>query len=215
MTAQPAQTLKIRPRRGDALILVDVQRDFLPNGPVPVPGGDQVVAVLNEYIREFTDRGLPVSATRDWHPADHCSFKENGGIWNRHCVAGEPGANWAPGLELPADVSVISKGTNPAKDAYSGFQGTRLHAQLQQGRVRRVFVGGLATDYCVHNTVRDALQRGYQVVLLIDAVRAVDVQTGDGALAVADMLDRGAKWVRWESPPPGTASEPKRRGPAR
>ena len=190
-----------------ALIVVDVQRDFLPGGPVPVAGGDQVVPLLNDYIREFTACDLPVFATRDWHPPNHCSFKENGGIWERHCVAGEPGADSAPGLELPADVAVISKGTNPAKDAYSGFQGTSLHAQLQQGRVRRVFVGGLATDYCVKHTVRDALKRGYQVVLLLDAVRAAEVKFGDGALAVADMLGWGAKWVRWESPPPGGPSE--------
>ena len=220
MTSRPAktlttETLKIKPHRGDALIVVDVQRDFLPDGPVPVTSGDQVVPVLNEYIRQFASRSSPVFATRDWHPPNHCSFKENGGIWNRHCVAGEPGANWAPGLELPADVAVISKGTNPAKDAYSGFQGTTLHAQLQEGKVRRVFVGGLATDYCVHNTVRDALKRRYQVVLLIDAVRSVDLQTGDGALAVADMLGRGAKWVRWEATPTADAGTTNSKSAAR
>lgn len=212
MTPRPASTisierLKITPRRGDALIVVDVQRDFLPDGPVPVPGGDQVVPLLNDYIREFTNRGLPVFATRDWHPVNHCSFKENGGSWNRHCVANEPGAGWAPGLDLPAGVAVISKGTNPVKEAYSGFQGTTLHPQLQADRIRRVFVGGLATDYCVHNTVRDSLKRGYHVLLLIDAVRAAEVKVGDGALAVADMLGRGAKWLRWAEKPTGVRSK--------
>lgn len=212
MTSRPAGKLtteasKIKPRRGDALIVVDVQRDFLPDGPVPVAGGDQVVPLLNDYLREFTSRGLPVLATRDWHPTNHCSFKENGGIWTRHCVANQPGAGWAPGLELPADAAIISKGTDPAKDAYSGFQGTTLHAQLQKDKVRRVFVGGLATDYCVKHTVRDALKRGYQVVLLLDAVRAAEVKVGDGALAVADMLGRGAKWLRWEAPPASASGQ--------
>jgi len=177
---------------GDALIVVDVQNDFLPGGSLAVAGGDEIIELLNHYIAAFSIRSLPVFAIRDWHPLRHCSFREQGGPWPSHCVAGTVGAAFAPGLRLPASVRVVSKGTTVEKDAYSGFAGTDLDAQLHAASVRRVFVGGLATDYCVLNTVNDALAKGFETFLLEDAVRAVDVSDGDGARALAQMRARGA-----------------------
>lgn len=182
----------VRLEAGDALLIVDVQRDFLPGGSLAVTAGDQVIAPLNASIHRFAQAGLPVYATRDWHPPDHCSFREQGGMWPSHCVAGQPGAEFAASLALPATARIISKATQREADAYSGLAGTDLDAQLRHAGVRRLFVGGLATDYCVLNTVNDALHLGYAVVLLIDAMRAVDVQPGDGARAIAAMLAAGA-----------------------
>jgi nicotinamidase/pyrazinamidase len=182
----------LRLQSGDALILVDVQVDFLPGGRLGVPRGDEVVPVLNRYVKRFAAAGLPVFATRDWHPVDHCSFTAQGGPWPAHCVVGTPGAQFASGLLLPAAVSVISKAARREEEAYSGFAGTELAGRLRAAGVTRVFVGGLATDYCVLATVRDALAEGFGVVVLADAVRAVDVQPGDGARALASMRALGA-----------------------
>lgn len=181
------------PGAGDALILVDVQNDFLPGGALAVPEGDQVVAPLTRLAARFAELGLPVFATRDWHPAHHCSFAPQGGPWPPHCVAATDGAAFAPDLRLPDSSVVISKATETTRDAYSGFQGTTLAVQLAQLGVRRVFVGGLATDYCVLNTVRDALAAGLEVVVLTDAIRAVDVNPGDGDRALAEMIAAGAR----------------------
>ena len=181
------------PVPGDALLIVDVQQDFLPGGALPVPGGDAVVAPLNRYIDAFERQGLPVLATRDWHPPDHCSFAAQGGEWPPHCVAGTPGAAFATGLRLPASAVVVSKARDPDADAYSAFQGTTLTTRLRDLGVRRVFVGGLATDYCVRATVLDAIAAGFEAVVFADAVRAVELQPGDGARALADMAQRGAR----------------------
>ena len=180
-------------RAGDALIVVDVQHDFLPGGSLAVPHGDEVVPVLNGYFALFSAHELPVYTTRDWHPVNHCSFKAQGGPWPPHCVAASGGAAFAPGLKLPAAATIISKAVTPERDAYSGFEGTDLHQKLGDARVRRLFVGGLATDYCVLNTVQDALKLGYAVVLLVDAIRAVDVNPGDGERAIAAMIQLGAR----------------------
>ena len=181
---------------GDALIVVDVQNDFLPGGSLPVPGGDEIVPLLNDYIAAFERAGLPVFATRDWHPAEHCSFRRRGGPWPVHCVAGSTGAAFAPDLRLPPSAVVVSKGTAPECDAYSGFEDTDLDARLGAAGARREFVGGLATDYCVLDTVKEALARGYATVLLADAVRAVDVEPGDGRRARLEMVRRGAASIR-------------------
>ena len=179
-------------KAGDALVVVDVQQDFLPGGSLAVSGADQVVPPLNRLIVAFADRGLPVFATRDWHPPDHCSFRDRGGPWPPHCVAGTPGAAFPPELALPASAAIVSKATTADADAYSGFDRTDLDERLRAAGVQRLFVGGLATDYCVLNTVRDGLAKGYAVMLLTDAIRAVDAAPGDGAKAVAQMLRLGA-----------------------
>lgn len=182
----------VRPQKGDALVLVDVQCDFLPGGRLAVPHGDEVVPALNRYIAVFRALTLPIVATRDWHPPDHCSFRERGGPWPPHCVAGSDGARFAPLLDLPCEAHIVSKATTPDKEAYSGFEGTALDAWLRQAGIGRLFVGGLATDYCVLNTVRDGRRLGYDVFLLTDAVRAVDVTAGDGERAIEQMRRLGA-----------------------
>jgi nicotinamidase/pyrazinamidase len=181
------------PGPGDALLIVDVQRDFLPGGGLGVPEGDRVVPVLNRYIDRFARAVRPVYATRDWHPQGHCSFAAQGGPWPPHCIAGTPGADFAPGLALPADAVVVSKADTVGEDAYSGFEGTDLAARLKADGVRRLFVGGLATDYCVLNTVKDALAEGFAVELLTDAIRAVDLKPGDGERAEVRMREAGAE----------------------
>ncbi len=177
----------------DALIVVDVQNDFLPGGALAVNDGDAVIPVINECMRLSTAKCLPIYATRDWHPVGHCSFVENGGTWPKHCVADSPGAQFAEDLALPDDVTIVNKGTDSDKEAYSGFQGTNLSDQLHAKGVKRVIIGGLATDYCVLNTVTDALANGFDVVLLTRAIRAVDLDPGDGDRAIESMLERGAE----------------------
>jgi nicotinamidase/pyrazinamidase len=135
---------------------------------------------------------LPIFATRDWHPASHCSFAEYGGPWPSHCVANSPGAQFAAELALTDETAVVHKGTEVDKESYSGFQDTDLSDQLHAHGVDRVFVGGLATDYCVLNTVNDALAEGFDVILLTSAIRAVNLNPGDGERAIESMLERGA-----------------------
>lgn len=171
---------------------MDVQNDFLPGGALAVAGGDTVVVPLNRWLALFDAAGLPVYASRDWHPADHCSFRAQGGPWPPHCVAGTTGAAFAPGLELPSLVTIVSKGCDRSAEAYSAFAGTTLEHALRAQGIRRLFVGGLATEYCVLNTVRDAMHAGLDVVVLADAIRPVDVHPGDGAAALEAMRSLGA-----------------------
>ncbi|CAH1089788.1 isochorismatase family protein [Candidatus Nitrotoga sp. 1052] len=180
---------------GDALLVTDIQNDFLSGGSLAVPGGDEVVPVLNRYIDIFVTRNLPVFVTRDWHPEHHCSFRAQGGPWPPHCIVGTHGAEFAAALRLPPSAVIISKATTPEHDAYSSFLRTDLDRQLRDAGIRRIFIGGLTTDYCVLNTTRDALQLGYQVFVLVDAIRAVDVQPGDGQRAVEEMIALGAKCI--------------------
>lgn len=177
-------------RQADALIMVDVQNDFCPGGALPVTGGDEVVQPLNR-ARKFFEH---LFATRDWHPENHCSFEKHGGTWPVHCVADSEGSAFHPDLHTE-NVTVISKATSPEKDAYSGFDGTDLASQLKSGNVKRVFIGGLAADYCVKATVLDALKEGFDVYVLEDAIRAVDLQADDSEKAKAEMQKRGARFV--------------------
>lgn len=183
---------EIKLQKSDALVIVDVQNDFLPGGALAVPRGDEVVPVINGYITLFQGRGLPVIATRDWHPPGHCSFAEQGGPWLSHCVVGTPGARFAPSLALPCDVIIVSKDTEKQQNTYSGFEGADLAGRLQSLGSQRLFIGGLATDYCVLNTVRDALEEGFAVCLLVDAIRAVNVKPDDGRRAEEEMRRLGA-----------------------
>jgi nicotinamidase/pyrazinamidase len=182
--------MKIDLTIGDALLLVDVQNDFLPGGALAVPDGDAVIAPLNAYLQAAARRQLLVFASRDWHPRNHCSFKPQGGPWPEHCVAGTPGAQFSSVLELPPNAITVSKATRPDRDAYSAFEGTWLKALLTQANIDRVLVGGLATDYCVLHTVRDALAAGFRVVLLTDAIGAIDA--AEGARAEVQMVRLGA-----------------------
>ena len=179
----------------DALILVDLQNDFLPDGCLPVPSGDEVIPVANAYIDFFHHNSRPVFMTRDWHPPGHCSFNAAGGPWPQHCVAGTEGAGFIAELKLSSEDCVISKGTAKDRDAYSGFEGTDLHVCLKSLGVERLFIGGLALDVCVLNTVIDALDLDYRVFLLTDASRAVNVNEGDGDKALESMQAGGAQFV--------------------
>jgi nicotinamidase/pyrazinamidase len=186
------------PGPGDALLIVDVQTDFLPGGALPVPDGEQVVAVLNRYIQRFAAASRPVFATRDWHPSNHCSFDNQGGPWPSHCVADSPGAGFAVDLQLPDQTHIISKARSAADEAYSGFQGTQLAAELREAAVNRIFIGGLATDYCVLETALAALEEGFETVILEDAIRAVNLRPDDGDQALEVMLQRGARTATLE-----------------
>jgi len=185
-------TSSVTPETGDALLIVDVQQDFLPGGNLAVPDGDAVVPVLNEYIQTFTRLGLPVYATRDWHPADHCSFEPRGGPWPPHCVANTAGAEFATNLALPENTTVISKATLTDTDAYSGFEATDLDLHLTKNHITTLYIGGLATDVCVLNTVKDALRNDYRVYLLTDAIRAVNARPGNAEKAIDEMQQAGA-----------------------
>ena len=176
----------------DALLVIDMQLDFLPGGKLGVPNGDQVIAPINRLMQLFSSQGLPVVASRDWHPENHCSFSARGGPWPPHCVAGTEGAEFSQQLDLPLDAVIVSKADTADIDAYSAFNGTGLAAQLRERGVRRVVVGGLATDYCVLNTVIDARENGFEVIVVPEAMRAVDVAPGDGDRALARMADLGA-----------------------
>jgi len=190
--------MDIRLTRGDALLIVDVQNDFLPGGSLAVPDGDAVIPALNRYIARFLEYRLPILATCDRHPPDHCSFKPQGGLWPPHCIAGSTGAAFPSALALPADAHIVSKATTREADAYSGFSGTGLHELLQTMQIRRLFAGGLATEYCVRSTVTDALQFGYTVFILEDAIQAINLQPEDGVLALDAMIRLGAKPIRYE-----------------
>lgn len=182
---------------GDALLIVDVQNDFCPGGSLPVPEGDEVVPVLNRYARRFAKRGLPVIASRDWHPERTAHFREGGGPWPPHCVQDTEGAEFHPELDLPTGAMVVSKGMDPGDHGYSAFEaetddGRPLTRALEDSGARRLFIGGLATDYCVRASVLDAARRGYKPVLLLDAIRGIDVEAGDMARALDEMIRAGA-----------------------
>ena len=176
-----------------ALIVVDVQNDFCPGGALAVKDGDKIIPPLNALVNAFTTSNLPVCFTRDWHPPDHSSFRENGGPWPSHCVRNSRGAGFHPDLHVPKNALVVSKATEPDKEAYSGFQGTDLSSTLKRMGVTELFVGGLATDYCVKNTVGDALREGFLVNVLTDCVRGVNLKRTESAKALRWMKVRGAK----------------------
>ena len=177
-----------------ALIVVDVQNDFCPGGALAVARGDEVVAPLNRLIGEFLERGEPVYKSRDWHPARTKHFAAYGGTWPVHCVQGTAGAEFHRDLLDDPRVRVVSKGLGD-EDSYSAFDGTTLAEDLRREGVGEVWVGGLATDYCVKNTVLDALRAGFRVRALHDAMRAVNLRPGDGERALAEMRAAGAEVV--------------------
>ena len=199
-----------------ALIVVDVQNDFLPGGALAVPGGDEVVPVANRLLSE-----MPLSvATQDWHPANHGSFAANHPgraagevielagqqqvLWPVHCVQGTRGAEFAAALDADRFAAVFPKGTNPRIDSYSGFfdnghlQSTGLRDYLQQQGIQRVYVLGLATDYCVKFTALDARGLGLETYLIEDGCRGVELRPGDVERALAEMTAAGVRMVRSE-----------------
>jgi nicotinamidase/pyrazinamidase len=180
-----------------ALLIVDVQRDFCPGGALPVPGGDQVVPVLNRCIAEAVHQGLPVYASRDWHPLVSDHFKAYGGDWPSHCVQGTEGARFHPDLHLPPSTAVITKGDDRHLEGYSAFDGhtadgRSLADDLRAHHIEQLYVGGLATDYCVQESVIAACRAGLRVAVLQDAVAGIDVHPGDSDRAFALMRGAGA-----------------------
>ncbi len=184
-----------------ALVVVDVQNDFAdPAGSLAVAGGDQIVPIVNAEVGAATSAGALVAYTQDWHPAHTPHFAPDGGTWPVHCVAGSWGALFHP--DLVVDGPTVRKGSN-GEDGYSGFtmrdalsgeeHPTELEALLRGRSVERVFVCGLATDYCVKATAADAARLGFDTLVLRDAVRAVDLQIGDGARALDEMTAAGVR----------------------
>ncbi len=178
----------------DALIVVDVQNDFCPGGALAVPNGNEVVGVINGLMPLFSI----VFATQDFHPAGHSSFTEQDGPWPVHCVEETPGAGFHRKLDTARFDEVFRKGTDVETDGYSGFAGTDLADRLWARGARRVFVAGLATDYCVRATVLEALANGFETLVVVDAVRAVDEQPGDGRKALDEVAEAGATLISAE-----------------
>lgn len=199
-----------------ALLLVDVQRDFCPGGALAVPEGDRVVPVLNRYLAAARDRGLPIYASRDWHPAVTSHFKPYGGEWPPHCVQRSEGAAFHRDLQLPASTIVISKGDDPARPGYSAFDGRTaggrpLLEDLRDRRVGHLYVGGLATDYCVRASVLDARRAGLEVTVLRDAIAGIDLHPWDVRGAITEMRDAGATFLTLQA----TADSPFASGASR
>jgi nicotinamidase/pyrazinamidase len=181
----------------DALIIVDVQNDFCPGGALAVANGDEVVPVMNRYIDKFAAARLPIIATRDWHPQTTTHFKDYGGLWPAHCVRESHGAAFHSNLQIGSEVIVVSKGVAADEDSYSAFQGkddsgTPLAELLRGFGVERIFVGGLATDYCVKQTALDGIKEGFRVVVLGDAIRGIDLKPNDSETALSEMRQAGA-----------------------
>lgn len=181
-----------------ALLIVDLQNDFCPNGALAVPNGDRVVEPINRAVALFLAAGLPIIASRDWHPATTRHFRPFGGSWPVHCVQDTNGAAFHPGLHLPQSVLILSKGIDPKLDGYSAFEGTDavgrpLGTILTSLGVRHLYLAGLATDYCVLFTGIEALRNGYQVTVLSDAVAGVDLMSGDSERALEELGAAGAR----------------------
>jgi len=172
-----------------ALVIVDFQNDFTPGGALAVPHGDEIAERINT-LAASGDYELVV-ATRDWHPADHGSFAEQGGPWPVHCVAGSLGAQLHSALDRTRIDVTVDKGQAPDTDGYSGFESTNLDVILREHGITQVTIVGLATDYCVKNTALDALRAGFQVTVDSTAVRGVEVSDGDSERALAEVRAAG------------------------
>jgi nicotinamidase/pyrazinamidase len=182
-----------------ALLLVDLQNDFFPpRGTLAVPYGDQIIPVVNEYINKFQGKGLPIFASRDWHPLKTRHFKDHGGLWPPHCVQNTPGARFHPDILLPDETVIVSKGMKPEEEAYSVFQAfgpaeNDFTSILDTLGIKHIYVAGLATDYCVKSTVLDACTMGLQVTILLDGIRGVDLEVNDSVRALDEMFRACAK----------------------
>ncbi len=186
--------------KSKALVVVDVQKDFCPGGSLAVPKGDKVVSVLNKYIDSFLKKSELIFFSRDWHPLKTKHFKESGGNWPPHCVQNTDGARFHPDLTIPERAIIISKGMNPDIEGYTVFQGKddqnrQFEEILKNKEIEELFVGGLATNFCVKHTILDALDKGYKVNLLTDAIRGIDLEEGDTEKAIHQMAEKGVEKV--------------------
>lgn len=185
------------------LLIIDVQNDFCPGGALAVPEGDKIIAILNRYIKVFSENKLPIFASRDWHPPKTTHFKESGGKWPAHCVQDTAGARFHPILKLPENAMILSKGMDPDKDSYSAFQAVDSKQNdfltlLKSFEVKELLVGGLATDYCVKWSVLDALNFGFRVYLLMDGIKGVNLNPRDAEVSIEEMINLGAKKITFE-----------------
>lgn len=188
------------PKSKKALLVVDMQNDFCPGGALSVPEGDKIIPKINKYIKIFVKKNLPIFVTRDWHPVRTQHFKDFGGAWPVHCIQNNQGAQFHPELKLPKSAILLYKGMDPTQDAYSAFQaenesGVKLPQLLKIMGISELYIGGLATDYCVRFSSRDALKQGLKVKLLTDAIKGVNLKPQDSDKAINEMVKLGAKLI--------------------
>lgn len=184
----------------EALLIVDVQNDFCPGGALAVPDGDKIIPYLNKYIKIFSQKKLPIFASRDWHPKKTKHFKKFGGVWPVHCVQNTKGAKFHPKLKLSKEAIILSKGMDPQIDSYSAFQaddqnGMSFINLLKVLGIEELYIAGLATDYCIKSSAIDALRNGFKVKLLMDAIKGVDLKPGDSQDAIREMSQNGAQKI--------------------
>jgi nicotinamidase/pyrazinamidase len=175
-------------KKGDALLIVDAQNDFFPGGALPVPHGDEILPVVNAWINAALAAGIPIFASLDWHPANHCSFIAQGGPWPVHCVQNSEGARIHPDIQLPPTTVIINTADDPMKEGYSAFSGKTaagapLASALKTLGINRLWVNGLALDYCVCETALDGRTYGFDVHLITSGTRAITDETGKEAMA--------------------------------
>jgi nicotinamidase/pyrazinamidase len=191
------------PDKNTSLIIIDVQKDFCQGGSLTVPQGDMIIPVLNRYIEIFSEHNLYIFASRDWHPQNSRHFTTSGGKWPPHCVQNTPGAQFHSGLQLPCHAIIITKGTKPEENGYSAFegrdsQGRLLKEILDEKKVRSLWIGGLATDYCVKTTAIDGQKAGFKVSVLLDAVKGVNLLPSDSKNAIEEMIRHNIETVTLE-----------------
>jgi len=180
--------------------VVDVQNDFCPGGALGVPEGDKIVPVINKYIEYFRKDKLPILFTRDWHPVRTKHFKDFGGVWPVHCLQRSRGAAFHPNLKIPPGSIFLYKGMDPERDAYSAFQseddkGILLGKLLKMLGIKEIYIAGLATDYCVRFSAKDAIKQGFKARVLEDAIKGVNLEANDSQKAIKEMLRLGAKFI--------------------
>jgi len=183
-----------------ALLVVDAQNDFCPGGALGVPEGDKIIPKINQYVKVFQKKKLPIFVSRDWHPARTKHFKDFGGIWPVHCIQNTKGAAFHPRFKMPKEAHFLYKGMNPDQDSYSVFQaeddmGMSFVKLLNLMKIGELYIAGLATDYCVKFTALDALKQGYKVKVLIDAIKGVDLKPSDSQKAIKEIVKKGAKKI--------------------
>lgn len=175
---------------GDAVLVIDVQKDFCPGGALAIEDGDAVVSILNQWIETAFLKGVPIYLSRDWHPIKHPSFKVNGGPWPPHCIQDTDGARFHGDLKRPENADVVTKGTRYDIDQYSVFDRTGLKSRLELDGVKRIWVGGLTQDVCVLYSVLDAVKEGFKVYVIAAGTRPVDPE--HGRKAIEKMKNAGA-----------------------
>lgn len=175
--------MKTKFKKGDALLIVDVQYDFLPGGALAVADGDKILPVLNEWLAAANQTNIPIILSRDWHPKNHISFKAQGGPWPPHCVKQTHGAQFSQDLKYPQNAIIVDKATEANKETYSALGGVTatdgkpLPEVLRELNIKRLWMGGLAFDYCVKHSALDAKKLGFEVVVVLPACKAIAEQT--------------------------------------